>query len=305
LSTIIAGGANSFEATNNAANGTGAYAFTQNALSRNAGGTVDYSVGGTSSGGKSITTTSANVNGILGGWATYAGGDWAVGTTIAPLVATSYEASTDPTTWGPASNVTLNASTIAPVGDGTNINSLRLTAAATVTLGGTLTLNSGGLLVTGSGATAITGGTLKGASGADLIVHQYSAGDFTINSTLADNGSATALTKSGPGRLIIGGTDNMTGNNYLNGGTVSVNSLAELAGGSLVINNGTLSYTGPGETSSRSVVLAGIGGTFDIEGSATVTQTTPIISGGGATHSINGVTLNLGYWGGLTKTGSG
>ena len=68
----------------------------------------------------------------------------------------------------------------------------------------------------------------------------------------------------------------MTGNNYLNGGTVSVNSLAELAGGSLVMNNGTLSYTGSGETSSRSVVLAGLGGTFDIEGSATVTQTMSI-----------------------------
>ena len=89
-----------------------------------------------------------------------------------------------------------------------------------MTLGGTLTLNSGGLLVTGSGGDAITGGTLEGASGADLIVHQYSTGDLTISSTLADNGGATALTKSGPGRLIIAGTDNMTGNNYLNGGTV-------------------------------------------------------------------------------------
>jgi len=305
LSTIIAGGANSFEVTNNAGNGTGAYAFTQNALNRSVGGTVDYSVGGSSSGGKTITTTSVNVNGILGGWATYAGGDWAVGTTIAPLATTNYQASTDPTTWGATSNVTLSASTSPNVPDGTGINSLRLTAAATVTLNGTLTLGSGGLLDTGSGAVAITGGTLEGASGADLIVHQYSTGDLTINSTLADNGSATALTKSGPGRLIIGGTDTMTGNNYLNGGTVSVGDLAELAGGSLVMNNGTLSYTGPGETSSRSVVLAGGGGTFDIEGTATVTQTTPLLSGGGATHTINGVTLNLGDWGGLTKAGSG
>ena len=305
LSTIISGGANSFQATNNAANGTGAYAFTQNALSRNVGGTVDYSVGGTSSGGKSITTTSANVNGILGGWATYAGTDWAVGTTIAPLAASSYQASTDPTTWGTTSNVTLNTSPISSVGDGTNINSLRLTAASTATLAGTLTLNSGGLLVTGSGATAITGGTLKGASGADLIVHQYGTADLTINSTLADNGSATALTKSGPGRLILAGTDNMSGNNYLNGGIVAVDNLGELAGGSLVLNNGTLSYTGSDASSSRSVVLAGVGGTFDIQGSATVTQTTPITSGGGATHTINGVTFNLGDWGGLTKTGSG
>ena len=53
------------------------------------------------------------------------------------------------------------------------------------------------------------------------------------------------------------------------------------------------------------MVLAGLGGIFDIEGSATVTQTASILSGGGATHTFNGVTLNLGDWGGLTKTGSG
>ncbi|HEV2437144.1 MAG TPA: pectinesterase family protein [Verrucomicrobiae bacterium] len=304
-STIIQPGANSIWLTNNAANGTGAYAITLNALNRNVGGTVDFSVGGTSTGGKTLTTTTPNVNGILGGWATYGGTGWAVGSPIASLAATNYQASTDPTTWGTTSNVTLNASTSPDVPDGTSINSLQITAPATVTLGGALTLSSGGLLVTGSGGDTITGGTLEGASGADLIVHQYSAGDLTINSTLADNGSATALTKSGPGRLIIAGTDNMTGNNYLNGGTVSVNSLAGLAGGSLSMNNGTLSYTGPGETSSRSVILAGLGGTFDVEGSATLTQTTPIVSAGGATRTFNGVTLNLGDWAGLTKTGSG
>ena len=38
----------------------------------------------------------------------------------------------------------------------------------------------------------------------------------------------------------------MTGNNYLNGGTVEVSDLAELASGSLVMNNGTLRYTGTG-----------------------------------------------------------
>jgi autotransporter-associated beta strand protein len=303
--TIIQPGGASLLLTNNAANGSGSYSITLNALSRNVGGTADFSAGGTSTGGKTLTTTSANVNGILGGWATYAGGDWGVGSPIAALAASSYQASADPTTWGAASNVTLNASTSPNVPNGTAINSLKLTAASTVTLDGSLTLASGGLLVTGSGATAITGGTLEGASGADLIVHQYSTGDLTVGSTLADNGSATALTKSGPGRLILAGTDNMTGNNYLNGGTVSVSSLAELAGGSLFLNNGILSYTGSDTTSSRSVVLAGVGGTFDIQGSATVTQTTPIISGGGATHTINGLTLNLGDWGGLTKTGSG
>ena len=70
---------------------------------------------------------------------------------------------------------------------------------------------------------------VKGASGADLVVHQYASADLTISSTLADNGAATSLTKSGPGKLIITGTDNMTGTNFLNGGTVEVSDLAKLA----------------------------------------------------------------------------
>jgi autotransporter-associated beta strand protein len=300
---LINPGATSLVVTNNGPSANN-YTLTENAITRNVGGTVDYAVGGTSTGTKATTTSTANVNGILGGYATYAGSDWAVGTTIAPLASASYQASTDPTTWGSTSNVTLNASTLSSVGDGTNINSLKLTAAATVTLNGTLTLSSGGLLVTGSGATAITGGTLKGASGADLIVHQYASADLTISSTLADNTSASSLTKSGTGRLIISGTDNMTGTNYLNGGTVQVGGLAELAAGPVVLNNGTLRYTGSGETSTRSMILNGVGGTIDVAGTATITQTTPIVGGGGFNSPLT-PGLNLGDWGGLTKIGSG
>jgi autotransporter-associated beta strand protein len=304
LGTIILPGATSFWLTNNAGNGTGAYSIVQNALNRSVGGTVDYSVGGTSTGGKTITTTSLNVNGILGGWATYGGTDWATGATIAPLAAASYQANTDPTTWGTASNVTLNASTLSSVSDGTSINSLRLTAASTVTLGGALTLNSGGLLVTGSGATAITGGTLKGASGADLIVHQYAGADLSISSTLADNTSASSLTKSGPGKLIITGTDNLTGTNYLNGGTVEVSDLAKLASGPMVMNNGALRYTGPDVTSTRTITLNGVGGTIDVAGSVKVTQAGAVTGSGGFNSPIT-TGLNLGDWGGLTKNGSG
>jgi autotransporter-associated beta strand protein len=302
LSTIILTGGTFFQVTNNAPLSSNAYGFTQNALNRSVGGTIDYSVGGTG-GTHNITTSSANVDGILGGWATFGESDWAIGTTIAAY--TGYVTSTDPTTWVTANNISISGNPIGDVPGGTTINTLKLSGSSALTLDGTFTLAAGGLLVTGSGANSISGNTLEGASGADLIIQQFSTGDLTIGSALADNGSATALTKSGPGRLIITGTDGMTGNNYLNGGIVSVSALAQLAGGSLFLNNGTLSYTGIGETSTRAVTLNGIGGTFDIEGTATVTQTTPILSGGGVTHTINGVTLNLGDWSGLTKTGSG
>ena len=228
------------------------------------------------------------------------------GTTPFTIAAyTGYNTATTPASWGSADNVSLGASTV-EVDAGRSINSLRLTDSAALTLDGNFTLASGGLLITGSAAPTISGGTLLGGSGADLIVQQFSSGNLTIASALANNTTATSLTKSGPGKLIITGTDSMTGNNYLNGGTVEVNDLAELASGSLVMNDGMLRYTGSSDaTSTRSVVLAGVGGTIDVEGSVKVTQTTPIVSAGGATATIYGNVLNLGDWSGLTKVGSG
>jgi autotransporter-associated beta strand protein len=279
--------------------GTGSAALT--AITRNVGGTVDFLASGT---GAAITTTSGNNNGILGGWATYNAADWAVGTTLAAYSA--YTTSTDPTTWAVANNVSLSASTSPNVGDGTNINSLRLTAAATVTLDGNLTLTSGGLLVTGSGATAITGGTLKGGSGADLIVHQYASADLTISSTLADNGSASSLTKSGTGKLIISGTNNLTGTNYLNAGAVEVSDLAKLAGGPIIMTGGTLRYTGTDVTNSRAITLNGLGGTFDVSSSGTTLTVPNNLNNSDGIQIVHDTAGSLmGNLGGLTKIGSG
>ena len=260
---------------------------------------MDFLASGT---GAAITTTSANNNDILGGWATYNAADWAVGTTLAAYSA--YTTSTDPTTWAPANNVSLSAST--EVGDGTNINSLKLAAASTVTLDGTLTLTSGGLLVTGSGATAITGGTLESGNGADLIVNQYASADLTISSTLADNGSASSLTKSGPGKLIISGTDNLTGANYLNAGVLEVGDLAKLAGGPIIMAGGTLRYTGTDTTSTRDITLNGPGGTFDVSSSGTTLTVPNNLGNSDGIQIVDDPAGSLmGNMGGLTKIGPG
>ncbi len=261
------------------------------ALNRSVGSTFDFSQSGLGT----VTTANANSNGILGGWATYAGADWLVGTTFAAY--SSYQTSADATTWLTTDNVSLSGDPLANLTT-TTINSLRLTGASTITLNDsaqTLTLASGGLLVTGGGANTITGGTLEGASGQDLVVIQNSTGDLTISSTLADNGGATSLTKSGPGKLIIAGTDNMTGDNYLNGGAVEVSDLAQLASGPLVMNGGTLHYTGADASSVRAITFNGLGGTFDIDDSVTLTQSGAIGGSGAA----------IGDLGGLTKIGNG
>lgn len=290
--------------TASAANG--AVALT--AITRQVGGTLDTETNNAYA--NTITTTSANNNGILGGWVTCNAADWAVGVGSSPFViaaldAGSYQAELNPANWGAESNVTLNASTTANVGDGTNINSLRLTAASTVTLDGTLTLSSGGLLVTGSGAAAIAGGTLKGGAGADLIVHQYATSDLTISSTLADNGSASSLTKSGPGKLVISGANNLTGSNYLNAGAVEVSDVTKLAIGPLIFTGGALRYTGTDATEGRSITLNGLGGTFDVGSAGTTLTLSADIGNSDGIAVVGDADKVMGNMGGLTKTGDG
>jgi autotransporter-associated beta strand protein len=275
------------------------------AITRQVGGTLDIN---TNTGGgwlNPITTTTVNNNGILGGWATLKASDWAVGPTFAPLASGSYDTSINPTTWLTTDNVSLGASTV-EVGGGTSINSLKLTGNATIMLDGNLTLTSGGLLITGSAAPTITGaGTLLGGSGADLIVQQYSSGDLTIASALTDNGPATSLTKSGPGKLIINGANTMTGTNYLNAGVVEVSTMGELASGPIIMAGGTLRYTGTDITDTRTIMLNSLGGTFDVSSSST-TLTVSNLSNSDGIQIANATAGSLmGNLGGLTKIGAG
>ena len=278
-----------------------------NAITRLVGGTLDISTNYANT----ITTTTANNNGILGGWATFNAADWAVGVGSTPfkitaLAAGSYKADVNPANWVPTDNVTLNASTSPDVANGTSINSLRLTALSTVTLDGTLMLTSGGLLVTGSGATTITSGSLTGgASGGDLIVIQNSSANLTISSTLANNGGSS-LTKSGSGKLVlIPAANNMTGANYLNAGVVEVSTMGELASGPLIMAGGTLRYTGTDVTDTRTIMLNSLGGTFDVSSSGTTLTVSNLSNSDGIQIANATVGSLMGNLGGLTKIGAG
>jgi autotransporter-associated beta strand protein len=256
------------------ANTSGGYTLAMAALTRNVGGTLDFSKV-TAGGAANFTTTTPNVNGILGGYATFAGADWALGTTIASAAA-NYLTSTDPATWTATTNVNLTANPIASLDDKT-VYSLRLANGASVTVNPakTLTIASGGLLVAGNAASTITGGALKGPAGADLIVHQYSSADCTIASDLADNGSSS-LTKAGGGKLILTGNNTFTGTNFLNGGVLEVGDLAKLASGGTYMNGGTLRYTGGSASSGTPLTIGGNGGGFDVS----VADTTLTVSQG-------------------------
>ena len=192
-------------------------------------------------------------------------------------------------------------STAVPAGFTTN--SLRLnTGNLSLTLSGTNSLQSGGILVTplAAGGT-ITGGTLTAPSSGELFVHQYSAGNFTINSTLI---STVGLTKTGLGMLILGGNNTgLTGPINVNRGgitattTAAVNSASQInfndvnGGGSQQFtvdlgNNTTGTISPPIRLSMFNSILFGTVFSTGVSTGSTVTFSNVISSAPGLTTSI-------------------
>jgi autotransporter-associated beta strand protein len=201
--------------------GPGTLALGAGAISRNTGGTVDFTL---SSGSLTfnVTTSNAPNNGLLGTYGTVGGGStWA--TVVAGGVFGFPQASYGTLAGAMATtNVDVTASVSA---SGLTANSLRFNTGGTVTLtlsGSSNILSNGGILVTpNGGGSVITGGTLASNSN-ELIVHTY--GDLTINSALA---ATAGLTKSGPNTLTLGGTNpGLTGPINVNRGRLTVTNAA-------------------------------------------------------------------------------
>ena len=203
-------------------------------LTRNAGATVDFAALGTNA---SILTTSGNLGaGILGGYATFAGTGWAVKdganrVTGGATYANAFDANI---------NTDLTASLTAPANASTgSVRFNNAVANPTLTLNGANRISSGGILVTvnvGPNPALITDGTsLTSGNGQDLIVIQNNAdpaGTLTIATKMT---GSIALTKSGPGTLILSGANGYTGATYINGGIVCAGNPAAIPGGSNVV----------------------------------------------------------------------
>ncbi len=275
-STTLNAGASALSINANGGDGT---RLALNAITRNVGGTVNFTQpGGTISATNGFTTTTPNTDGILGGWATVGGTDWATndGTNIVALGAGSYTlTSVAGTTMANYSGANIDVDNSAGLVSGVIApNTLRFNAASanTVTLAaGTSTITSGGIVVSsnvGNNLSTITGGTLQGASGQDLIVNQHNSGNgLTIASVIDDNTTATGLTKTGAGLLTLSGANNYTGATTLSAGTLSVDVTGNLgaAASNLVFAGGTLQVTGTTLTS-----ISGIGHTVSFNADKTV-----------------------------------
>lgn len=228
------------------------------AITSTGGATADINPNTTSS----ITTTSGNVNGILGGFATYGGKTtWAVapatsGGAITGLATGSYTetgtALNVPANYT-AQNIDVNASATPTAA--ITPNSIRFNNATgyTLTLTGVNTIQAGGILQTSaaSGGGTITGGTITGTTGGQLAaINNSGSATLNLSSLIVDNG-ATPLSVAASG-LSSGGyigfyniNNSFSGGLYFNGGRLAFNSGGTPFGtGNVTFGNQV--YTGAG-----------------------------------------------------------
>lgn len=324
--TTVNAGSSAITASNSGAN----VLLQLGAITRVAGGTVDFTnPSGTLGATNGITTTTANnAAGILGGYATVGGTDWAVSGASATVPITAFSGYTAMVATG--GSTTTNYSL---AGTGSNltgavaINSLKITdtgAGQSLSLdGNNLTFSSaqGGLLYAGGASNAYTiyggngadgTGVIGGgaAAGNEFIVNVKSGSTLTITAPIIKTGTASTgfLTTAGGGTLILnGGTaSTYSGTNSLNGGVVQISQDGNLGTGGLAMNGATLRLA-PGGTygggtlfsNSRGIALGNNGGTIDTNGSDVTYG--GVITGG----VVNTTSANTAGGFSFTKTGSG
>ena len=139
----------------------------------------------------------------------------------------------------------------------------------TITDGQTLTNTSGAILFTERSKIkpSVSNGALTFGAGAEgIVTTTANAIEGTISAIIDDNGG-TALTKSGPGILVLTGKNSYTGRTTVSNGTLSINSLGNVNGGASALGNpsdvtagtihlaATLIYTGGASSSNRVINL--------------------------------------------------
>jgi autotransporter-associated beta strand protein len=290
-----------------------------NAINRQTGGVVNFFNAG-------ADTDTSDVNGILGGYATFAGTDWAhSGAAAADTAISAYTGYTDLDALGStiADDATLNVRFNSAAGSGnialtattTTANTLlhNTAAAATIdTAGKTLRLGpTGGILVNANGAAltigaAVNDGTLT-AGGADntagdVIIINNNAAVATVNAVVANNGSGVvAFTKAGSGPVTLATANTYGGDTTVGAGTLKLGSATAIPTGSSAGNvkvNGTLDLNG------NSVQVNGLSG-YGAVNSAAAGTITLTVGDNNATSTFRGVISNGGATVSLTKIGSG
>jgi autotransporter-associated beta strand protein len=314
--------------TANQNGGSAGVLLTLAGITRNAGGTVDFtnpsgSLGSTNG----ITTTKANTDGILGGWATVGGVAYAVSGASAtvPVSALSTYANTNPTTDTTAADNDVENAAVTLTGNLT-INSLTINDTGNNALnlsGNSVTFNGagGGLLYAGNGSgggsytieDTVGGGSIGAGAANEFILNVNSGATLTINTPIIGSG-AGFLTTAGSGTIVLTAASSFTGTSFLNSGTLEISADGDLGSGNstalLKINGGTLelaSNYGSGATtlfstqtnSDNAIILGNNGATINTNGNSVSYGGT--ISGG----TVNTTSANTAGGFSFTKAGAG
>jgi fibronectin-binding autotransporter adhesin len=171
-----------------------------------------------------------------------------------------------------------------------NATTLRYVGSTNATTDRAFTINSGtaghGAIIesSGLGTLSFSGGPIiaygTGGQTRVLTLGGTNTGANTFGKVVADNGTgATSLVKAGVGTWVLNQTNTYTGATTITGGILNFNSLAagganssigagSVANTNLVLNGGTLQYTGSSaQTTNRLFTVGAAGGTIDSSGS--------------------------------------
>jgi filamentous hemagglutinin family protein len=208
----------------------------------------------------------------------------------------------------------------------------------TITTGGTTVLQQSDQIADNTSNISVAGGTLDIGANSDTVhgvqlLSGLIAGTTGTLTSLTDfdmqSGTVTAilggsfgLVKSSPGTIVLSGANTYTGATTINGGILSINTIANVGGGAsslgapttiangtIALGTATLLYTGTGHSSDRIINLTG-NGTIDASGSGTLTLTggitgaaqNLILTGTGLATESGAITTTTGT---VTKTGAG
>jgi autotransporter-associated beta strand protein len=237
-------------------------------LTRAAGGTIDF-------GADNIADISlANVNSILGGWATVGGTNWAVGGEgNTPVTAfTSYTTPFPAAGPGGAANNYFH-NVAGQAQSAVAANTLKIAngqSSDTLTLNGNLTNTSttatslGGILYVGGYDNLYTiggsGRILPSTAAQELIFNVYT-GTLTVSAPIhAAAAAAGSLTKSGAGRLAVSNANAFTGATRANEGILKLqNSTALGTSSSVSVQRGAAVELEGGVTLARALTIHGAG----------------------------------------------
>lgn len=260
---VLGAGGSTVETKQAAASQTSSLTF--GSLTRNDGAAVNF-VGtglGIDNRNKILFSTAPSLsNGILGGWATVGGTEFAAyDATNGIITYAGYTTDSSETTWAAAQNVkitggTANKTTTLTADRGINSLNIAAPTAGTTTnnlnLGGkALRVGSGGIIMSSANSsrrTNITNGTLTAGATpdtqAELFVHTSggsSTDGHTISASIVDNGTgAVTLIKAGSGALLLSGSNAHSGGTVLNQGTLVLNHSQALGTGVFTINGGSI-----------------------------------------------------------------